>query len=52
MSFDVQTQHQQTNSLMNLTDEVEILKRIAEGEKNLYALIIRKYNQRPAQLIQ
>lgn len=46
MSFDVQTQHQQTNNLMNLTDEVEILKRIAEGEKNMYALIIRKYNQR------
>jgi RNA polymerase sigma factor (sigma-70 family) len=46
MSFDVQTQHQQTSNLINLLNEDEIVKRIAEGEKNLYALIIRKYNQR------
>src|SRR5215216_5158161 len=27
-------------------DDHEIIRRILDGEKNLYALIIRKYNQR------
>jgi len=46
MSFDIQIQHQQTDDLTDLPGENEILKRIAGGEKNLYALIMRKYNQR------
>src|SRR5947209_8701512 len=27
-------------------EDIEIIKRILKGEKNLYALIVRKYNQR------
>jgi RNA polymerase sigma-70 factor (ECF subfamily) len=46
MSFDVQTQHQQALGFTDLSNENEILKRIVEGEKNLYAVIMRKYNQR------
>jgi len=46
MSSDVQLQHQQAKELIELSNEDEILKRIAEGEKDLYALLIRKYNQR------
>ena len=46
MSFDVQTQHQQAQDFTDLSNENEILKRIVEGEKHLYGLIIRKYNQR------
>ena len=43
---DVQLRHQQSKELIDLENENEILRRIAEGEKNLYALIIRRYNQR------
>jgi RNA polymerase sigma factor, sigma-70 family len=46
MSPDVKTQHQQSKELIDLSNDDEILKRIVEGEKNLYALMIRKYNQR------
>jgi len=46
MSFDVQTQHRQTNDLTDLSNENGILNRIVQGEKDLYALIMRKYNQR------
>jgi len=46
MSFDVQTQHRQTNDLIDLSNEDGILSRIVQGEKDLYALIMRKYNQR------
>lgn len=46
MSFDHQIQDQQATALVNLPGEDEILKRITEGEKDLYAIIMRKYNQR------
>jgi RNA polymerase sigma factor (sigma-70 family) len=46
MSFDVQTKHRQTNDLTDLSNEDGILNRIVQGEKDLYALIMRKYNQR------
>lgn len=46
MSFDVKTQHHQAGNFTDQSNENEILKRIAEGEKNLYGLIMRKYNQR------
>ena len=42
----VQIQHQQVRKLNDLENENEILSRIAKGEKDLYSLIIRKYNQR------
>ena len=31
---------------INLIEDNEVIKRILDGEKNLYALIVRKYNQR------
>ena len=31
---------------LSSVDDNEIIKRVLKGEKNLYALIIRKYNQR------
>ena len=46
MNPDVQIQHQQVRELIDLENENDILHRIAEGEKDLYGLIIRKYNQR------
>ena len=46
MNSDVQIQHQQEKEPIGLSAENEMLKRIADGEKDLYSLIIRKYNQR------
>ena len=46
MNPGVQIDHQQTKGLVDLSDENEILKRIIQGEKNLYESIMRKYNQR------
>ena len=46
MIFDAPLQHQQAKELIGLLSEEEILNRILQGEKDLYALIIRKYNQR------
>src|SRR2546421_13052020 len=31
---------------INLIEDNEVIKRILDGEKNLYALIVHKYNQR------
>jgi RNA polymerase sigma factor (sigma-70 family) len=42
----VQIKHQQVQELIDLENENEILRRIAEGEKNLYSLVMRKHNQR------
>jgi RNA polymerase sigma factor (sigma-70 family) len=44
-------QHEQhpddhSKELLHLTDDRDIIRRILEGEKDLYALIVRKYNQR------
>lgn len=46
MNLDDRILYEKTKELNDHSDEHEILKRIAEGEKDLYALIIRKYNQR------
>lgn len=46
MIFDAQLPHQQAKDLIELLSEDEILNRIVRGEKDLYALIIRRYNQR------
>ena len=46
MSLNVQIPHTQENEFINPAEEVEILKRIAKGEKDLYVRIIRRYNQR------
>jgi RNA polymerase sigma factor (sigma-70 family) len=45
MSLDVQIQHRDKGLISSAEDD-EIVNRIVAGEKNLYALIIRKYNQR------
>ena len=45
MNFNLQIENQQTIDSTDMNEQ-DILKRIAEGEKNLYALIMRKYNQR------
>src|SRR5688572_26252417 len=42
----IQNQHDLDKEVVKPLEDNEIIKRIAEGEKNLYALIIRKYNQR------
>lgn len=41
-----QIQPYQSNDLINPVEEDEIIRRIINGEKDLYTLIIRKYNQR------
>ena len=46
MYSDVQIDHQPSKELIDLSNENEILKRIIQGEKNLYEFIMRKYNQR------
>ena len=46
MYSDVQADHRRSNELPDLSNESEILKRIIQGEKNLYESIMRKYNQR------
>ena len=46
MYSDVQIDHHRSNVLIDLSNENEILKRIIQGEKNLYEFIMRKYNQR------
>jgi RNA polymerase sigma factor (sigma-70 family) len=46
MIFDEQLQHQRAKELIEFSNEDEILNRIVRGDKELYALIIRKYNQR------
>jgi len=46
MGLDAQIKHYESMDLLNPAEEDEIIKRIAGGEKDLYALIIRKYNQR------
>lgn len=43
---DTQKQHDLNKEAVSGMKEEEIIKRIAGGEKNLYALIIQKYNQR------
>src|SRR5215213_1096889 len=43
---DAQNQDDQTKEELDAIDDNEIIKKVVEGEKNLYALIIRKYNQR------
>src|SRR5215213_121781 len=43
---DAQNQDDQTKEELDAIDDNEIIKRVVAGEKNLYALIIRKYNQR------
>ena len=45
MNSNLQIENQQTIDSTDMNEQ-DILKRIAEGEKNLYALIMRKYNQR------
>ena len=46
MYSEVQMDHQRSNVSPDLSNENEILKRIVQGEKNLYEYIMRKYNQR------
>ena len=46
MGLGVQIQHFQSRDLIDPFEENEVLSRIVNGEKGLYALIIRKYNQR------
>jgi RNA polymerase sigma-70 factor (ECF subfamily) len=46
MSLEAQIKDKEANASARPVDENDIIRRIAEGEKNLYALIIRKYNQR------
>lgn len=42
----IQNQHDLDKEVVKPLEDDEIIKRVAEGEKNLYSLIIRKYNQR------
>ena len=46
MSVEVQTRDQLATELIGTAEEDEIIRRIAGGENNLYALIVRKYNKR------
>ena len=46
MYSDVHIDHRHSGELPDLSNENEILKRIIQGEKNLYEFIMRKYNQR------
>lgn len=43
---DVQSPGNQNKNAFSGIDDNEVLKRVLEGEKNLFALLIRKYNQR------
>jgi RNA polymerase sigma factor (sigma-70 family) len=43
---DQQNQDDQSKDEINSIDDNEIIKGILKGDKNLYALIVRKYNQR------
>ena len=42
----IQNQQDLDKEVVKALEDDEIIKRVAGGEKNLYALIIRKYNQR------
>ena len=46
MGLGAQIQNYQNKDLINPVEEDEIIRRIINGEKDLYTLIIRKYNQR------
>ena len=46
MSWQTQIRGKEAGASVCSVEENDIIRRIAEGEKNLYALIIRKYNQR------
>jgi RNA polymerase sigma factor (sigma-70 family) len=46
LSRDEQNQQNSENEKFNSLEDNELIRRILKGEKNLYSLIIRKYNQR------
>jgi RNA polymerase sigma factor (sigma-70 family) len=46
MHLDAQIPHSQETEFTNPAEEAETLKKIANGDKDLYAWIIRRYNQR------